>query len=105
MIKLAIVGYGKMGKEIEAILDPKIFELTGKYDIDNKIQHVSDSDEMPDVAIEFSTPATVLDNNMATRPGRGNDAHEREPARPACRNGRRGASAPQFSGGATRYRA
>ena len=62
MLKLAIVGYGKMGKEIESILDHKIFKITGKYDIDNKIQTVSDSDELPDVAIEFSTPATVLDN-------------------------------------------
>lgn len=51
-----------MGKEIESILDPKIFTLTGKYDIDNKIQDISDSDELPDVAIEFSTPGTVLDN-------------------------------------------
>jgi len=51
-----------MGKEIESLLDPKIFKLTGKYDIVHKIQNVTDSDELPDVAIEFSTPATVLDN-------------------------------------------
>jgi 4-hydroxy-tetrahydrodipicolinate reductase len=60
MIKLAIVGYGKMGKEIEAILDSGTFELIGKYDIDNKVQ--DNLDEIPDVAIEFSTPSTVVGN-------------------------------------------
>ena len=51
-----------MGKEIEAILDPEVFKLTGRYDIDNKIQNAGESELMPDVAIEFSTPASVLDN-------------------------------------------
>ena len=61
MIKLAIVGYGKMGKEIESLLDPKIFKITGKYDIDNKIGNLT-ADEFPDVAIEFSTHASVMHN-------------------------------------------
>ena len=60
MIKLSIVGYGKMGKEIESVLDSNTFELTGKYDIDNKIQDKLKT--VPDVAIEFSTPATVIGN-------------------------------------------
>src|SRR5438128_1354231 len=50
-----------MGKEIESILDPEIFKLTGKYDIDNKLQNIN-PDELPDVAIEFSTPGSVIDN-------------------------------------------
>jgi 4-hydroxy-tetrahydrodipicolinate reductase len=60
MIKLAIVGYGKMGKEIEAIIDHNQFELVGKYDIDNPVQ-----DNMkikPDVALEFSTPSSLIPN-------------------------------------------
>lgn len=60
MIKLAIVGYGKMGKEIESILDSETFKLIGKYDIDNKVQ--DNLKEIPDVAIEFSTPSTVIGN-------------------------------------------
>lgn len=60
MIKLAIVGYGKMGKEIESIIDSSQFELVGKYDIDNRVQ-----DNMkirPDVALEFSTPSSLIPN-------------------------------------------
>ncbi len=60
MIKLAIVGYGKMGKEIESLIDEDSFQLVGKYDINNKVQE--NLDEIPDVAIEFSTPASMIDN-------------------------------------------
>ena len=60
MIKIAIVGYGKMGKEIESIIDSKDIKLVGKYDIDNTIQnHMK---EIPDVALEFSTPISMLQN-------------------------------------------
>jgi 4-hydroxy-tetrahydrodipicolinate reductase len=60
MIKLAIVGYGKMGKEIESILDKNTFELIGKYDINSKIQDTMKG--KPDVAIEFSTPTGFVEN-------------------------------------------
>ena len=60
MIKIAIVGYGKMGKEIESIVDSKELKVVGKYDIDNTIQnHMK---EVPDVAIEFSTPISMMQN-------------------------------------------
>jgi 4-hydroxy-tetrahydrodipicolinate reductase len=60
MIKLAIVGYGKMGKEIESIIDSHQFELVGKYDIDNRIQESMKI--KPDVALEFSTPSSLIHN-------------------------------------------
>ena len=60
MIKLAIVGYGKMGKEIKSMIDSRKFALTGKYDIDKKVQE--NLNEKPDVAIEFSTPRSVIQN-------------------------------------------
>jgi len=60
MIKLAIVGYGKMGKEIESLIDKDSFQLIGKYDIDNKIQ--DNLKDIPDVAIEFSTPSSIIEN-------------------------------------------
>jgi 4-hydroxy-tetrahydrodipicolinate reductase len=60
MIKLAIVGYGKMGKEIESLIDKDSFQLIGKYDIDNKIQNSLSA--LPDVAIEFSAPTSMIEN-------------------------------------------
>ena len=59
MINLAIVGYGKMGKEIESCLDSE-FQLTGKYDIDNPIENILK--DKPDVAIEFTSPQSVVSN-------------------------------------------
>lgn len=62
MIKLALVGYGKMGKQIESIIviDKNEFLLTGKYDIDSPLK--DNLTDMPDVAIEFSTPSGVIEN-------------------------------------------
>jgi 4-hydroxy-tetrahydrodipicolinate reductase len=60
MIKLAIVGYGKMGKEIESHIDKNKFVVIGKYDIDNKVQ--DNLKDIPEVAIEFSTPQSVIQN-------------------------------------------
>ncbi len=60
MIELALVGYGKMGKMIESIINPEEFKITGKYDVTNPVvEHLKDK---PDVAIEFSTPGAVLGN-------------------------------------------
>ena len=60
MIDLAIVGYGKMGKMIESIIDPDEFRLTAKFDLANPAnEHMKNK---PDVAFEFSTPASVIGN-------------------------------------------
>jgi 4-hydroxy-tetrahydrodipicolinate reductase len=60
MINLALVGYGKMGKMIESLVNTDEFNLTGKYDVINPVkEHLKDK---VDVAIEFTTPATVIDN-------------------------------------------
>src|SRR4030095_5880963 len=60
MIKLALIGYGKMGKMIESIAKPSEFEITGRFDVDNP--PASYLKDKPDVAIEFSTPHSVIDN-------------------------------------------
>jgi 4-hydroxy-tetrahydrodipicolinate reductase len=60
MIDLVIVGYGKMGKMIESIINPKEFRLTGKYDVENPANE--NMKNKPDVAIEFSTPSSVIGN-------------------------------------------
>ncbi len=49
-----------MGKQIEQLIDPNEFNLLGKYDIEGKIQ--DNFKEIPNVAIEFSTPAAVIEN-------------------------------------------
>lgn len=61
-MKIALVGYGKMGKEIEAIALKRGHTIVLKIDKDNS-EIVTKSDlEKADVAIEFSTPHTVLEN-------------------------------------------
>lgn len=60
MINLALVGYGKMGKMIESLINPNDFNLVGKFDVINPAaEHLK---ERTDVAIEFSTPQAVLGN-------------------------------------------
>jgi len=60
MIKLALIGYGKMGKMIESVLNPREFNIVGIYDVINPpIEHLKDK---PDVLIEFTEPRSVIDN-------------------------------------------
>ncbi len=60
MIDLILVGYGKMGKMIESIIDPNDFRVTGKFDVSNPVSE--NLKDKPNVAIEFSTPASVIGN-------------------------------------------
>jgi 4-hydroxy-tetrahydrodipicolinate reductase len=61
-MKIALLGYGKMGKEIEAIALNKKHEIVLKIDKDNLHDMTLDALKKADVAIEFSTPHTVLKN-------------------------------------------
>ncbi len=58
--KLAIVGYGKMGKEIEKLAQEKGFLITDIFDLNNPLSIGKKYDF--DVAIEFTTPDSVIDN-------------------------------------------
>jgi len=61
-MNIALIGYGKMGKEIEAIALKRGHNIVLKIDKDN-VNTVTESDlKKADVAIEFSTPDTVIDN-------------------------------------------
>jgi 4-hydroxy-tetrahydrodipicolinate reductase len=61
-MKIALIGYGKMGKEIEAIALQRGHQVVLKVDKDN-IETLKDADyQRANVAIEFSTPHTVLAN-------------------------------------------
>ncbi|MPM89644.1 4-hydroxy-tetrahydrodipicolinate reductase [bioreactor metagenome] len=58
-MKIAIVGYGSMGKEIETVAQLNNIKITNIFDIDNPI---ADNSYDFDVAIDFSTPQSVINN-------------------------------------------
>ena len=68
-MKVALIGYGKMGKEIESILIDRGHTVSLIIDIDN----ASDLDAVHlagvDVAIEFTTPQTAFGNIMTCLEG------------------------------------
>ena len=57
-MKIALIGYGKMGKEIEKISLARGHEIIFKIDKDSNIKNISGAD----VAINFCTPETALQN-------------------------------------------
>src|SRR2546423_3919430 len=57
-MKLAIVGYGKMGKLIEQLAPEYGFSIRARVDINDDIATVKGAD----VAIEFSTPHAAIGN-------------------------------------------
>ncbi len=62
-MKIALIGYGKMGHEIEKIALQRGHEIVSIIDVNNA-DTAFDSPEFKsaDVAIEFSTPATAIEN-------------------------------------------
>lgn len=58
MLKLAIVGYGKMGRMIEALAPEYGFSAHARIDLNDDLKMALGSD----VAIEFSTPEAVIGN-------------------------------------------
>ena len=61
-MKVTIIGYGKMGKEIEKILLQAGHEVLATIDNDQEWKERLDAFLQSDVAIEFSMPQTVIDN-------------------------------------------
>src|SRR2546423_1118090 len=59
-MRIALIGYGKMGKEIEAVAIAGGDTIVEKFDIDRPADAASLANA--DVCIEFSTPATVVGN-------------------------------------------
>ena len=57
-MKIALIGYGKMGKEIEKISHERGHEVIFKIDKDSNLKNISGAD----VAINFCTPETALQN-------------------------------------------
>lgn len=63
-MKIALIGYGKMGKMIEQIALSRGHEIVSKIDIDNQEEFESEAFASADVAIEFTTPWTAYDNYL-----------------------------------------
>ncbi|HDR50974.1 MAG TPA: 4-hydroxy-tetrahydrodipicolinate reductase [Mariniphaga anaerophila] len=61
-MKLALIGYGKMGKEIEKIARSRGHEISLIIDIDNPQDLTSENLKKCDVAIEFTIPGSAVDN-------------------------------------------
>ncbi len=64
-MKIALIGYGKMGKEIEAIAVDRGHTISCVIDVDNKEDFNSEAFKASDVAIEFTVPAAAYDNYQA----------------------------------------
>lgn len=63
-MKIALIGYGKMGKTIEQIALSRGHQVVSVVDVNNPEEFHSDKFKSADVAIEFTTPATAFDNYM-----------------------------------------
>ncbi len=63
-MKIAIIGYGKMGKAIERIALSRGHEIVSVIDAGNQEDFNSDAFRSADVAIEFTTPSTAVDNYL-----------------------------------------
>ncbi len=63
-MKIALIGYGKMGKMIEQIARDRGHEIVSIIDIDNQEEFESDAFASADVAIEFTAPHVAYGNYL-----------------------------------------
>lgn len=61
-MKIALIGYGKMGKIIEKIALDRGHEIVLKIDIDNQNELTVENLKKADVAIEFTIPSSAISN-------------------------------------------
>lgn len=61
-MKIALIGYGKMGRMIENIVRERGHEIVAIIDVNNQEDFDSDGFMSADVAIEFTTPSTAVNN-------------------------------------------
>ncbi|MBF1386844.1 4-hydroxy-tetrahydrodipicolinate reductase [Prevotella aurantiaca] len=63
-MKIALIGYGKMGRMIEQIALERGHEIVCKIDADNQEEFDSPAFATADVAIEFTTPTAAYGNYL-----------------------------------------
>lgn len=61
-MKIALIGYGKMGRMIEEIALSRGHDVVCRIDVDNQEDFYSEAFRTADVAIEFTTPHSAYDN-------------------------------------------
>jgi 4-hydroxy-tetrahydrodipicolinate reductase len=63
-VKLALVGYGKMGKMIEAVATHRGHAVTARFDVENAGGAALGREALAgaEVALEFTTPEATLGN-------------------------------------------
>ncbi len=61
-MKIALIGYGKMGHIIERIALERGHEVVSKVDVDNQEEFESEAFASADVAIEFTIPTKAVEN-------------------------------------------
>jgi len=64
IMKIALIGYGKMGKEIERIALDRGHEIVSIVDVDNQDEFNSSGFKSADVAVEFTAPTVAYSNYM-----------------------------------------
>ncbi len=63
-MKIALIGYGKMGKMIEQIAKDRGHEIVSIIDVDNQEDFDSPEFASADVAIEFTAPQAAYGNYL-----------------------------------------
>ena len=63
-MKIALIGYGKMGRMIEQIAKERGHEIVSVIDIDNQDDFASEAFRSADVAIEFTAPHVAYANYL-----------------------------------------
>ena len=63
-MKIALIGYGKMGRMIEQIAKDRGHEIVSIIDIDNQQDFDSEAFKSADVAIEFTNPTAAYGNYL-----------------------------------------
>ena len=63
-MKIALIGYGKMGKMIEQIAKDRGHDIVSIIDIDNQQDFDSEAFASADVAIEFTAPQAAYGNYL-----------------------------------------
>ena len=61
-MNIALIGYGKMGKEIEQVALSRGHKIVLKVDISNAATYTEEELKKADVAIEFSIPESAISN-------------------------------------------
>jgi 4-hydroxy-tetrahydrodipicolinate reductase len=61
-MRIALIGYGKMGKAIERIAVTRGHEIVLKIDLDNNFEMTGENLSKADLAIEFTGPSSAANN-------------------------------------------